>query len=131
MSERIATFIKELLLTLLLKACMEALGMEDGRIPDSAINASSFVGEGAHPRLVRLNSPSAWVAAHNDPKSWLQVDLGKDAMIKKIATQGKSGAHHWVKTYTLSSRANGETDWVTYTENEDVKVSPLFGIWFI
>ena len=128
MSERIATFIKELLLALLLKACMEALGMEDGRIPDSAINASSFVGEGSHPRLVRLNSPSAWVAAHNDPKSWLQVDLGKDAMIKKIATQGKSGAHHWVKTYTLSSRANGETDWVTYTENEDVKVSPLFGI---
>ena len=102
--------------------------MEDERIPDSAISASSFVSEGTHPRLVRLNSLSGWVAAHNDPKSWLQVDLGKDAVIKKIATQGKRGSYHWVKTYTLSSRANEETDWSTYKENEDVKASPLFGI---
>ena len=75
MSVRIASFIKELLLVLLLKACMEALGMEDGRIPDSAISASSFVNEDTHPRLVRLNSPSAWVAAYNELESWVQVDL--------------------------------------------------------
>ena len=105
--------------------------MEDERIPDSAISASSFVSEGTHPRLVRLNSRSAWVAAHGDTKSWLQVDLGKNAMIKKIATQGKRGAYQWVKTYTLSSRANGETDWLMYKENEDVKVSPLLRIRFI
>ena len=102
--------------------------MEDGRIPDSAISASSFVNEDIHPRLVRLNSPSAWVAAYNKLKSWVQVDLGRDAMIKKIATQGKRGSYLWVKTYTLSSRANEETDWLTYRENEDVKASPLFGI---
>ena len=102
--------------------------MEDERIPDSAISASSFVSEDAHPRLVRLNSRSAWVAAHGDTKSWLQVDLGKNTMIKKIATQGKRGAYHWVKTYTLSSRANGETDWLIYKENEDVKASPLLRI---
>ena len=45
--------------------------MEDGRIPDSAISASSFYSEGTH---------------SNDPQPWVQVDLGKDAMIKKIAT---------------------------------------------
>ena len=128
MSVIIASFITELLLALLLKACIEALGMEDGRIPDSAISASSFVNEDTHPRLVRLNSPSAWVAAYNELKSWVQVDLGRDAMIKKIATQGKRGSYLWVKTYTLSSRANEETDWLTYRENEDVKASPLFGI---
>ena len=128
MSVRIASFVKELLLVLLLKACMEALGMEDGRIPDSAISASSFVNEGTHPRLIRLNSPSGWVADHHDPQPWLQVDLRKDAVIKKIATQGKRGSFQWVKTYTLSSRANEETDWLTYRENEDVKASPLFGI---
>ena len=128
MSVIIASFITELLLALLLKACIEALGMEDGRIPDSAISASSFVNEDTHPRLVRLNSPSAWVAAYNELKSWVQVDLGRDAIIKKIATQGKHGSYHWVKTYTLSSRANEETDWLTYRENEDVKASPLFGI---
>ena len=113
MSVRTTTFIKDLLFALLLKACMEALGMEDGRIPDSAISASSFYSEGTH---------------SNDPQPWVQVDLGKDAMIKKIATQGRRGAYWWVRTYTLSSRANGETDWLTYKENEDVKASPFFGI---
>ena len=128
MSVRTATFIKELLFALLLKACMEALGMEDGRIPDSAISASSLFYWGSLPSLVRLNSPFAWVAANNDPQPWVQVDLGKDAMIKKIATKGRRGAYWWVRTYTLSSRANGETDWLTYKENEDVKASPFFVI---
>ena len=128
MSVRTATFIKELLFALLLKACMEALGMEDGRIPDSAISASSFLHGGSLPSMVRLNSTFSWIAADNDPQPWVQVDLGKDAMIKKIATQGRRGAYWWVRTYTLSSRANGETDWLTYKENEDVKASPFFGI---
>ena len=126
MSVRIATFIKELLFALLLKACMEALGMEDGRIPDSAISASSFLHGGSLPSMVRLNSTFSWIAADNDSQPWVQVDLGKDAMIKKIATQGRRGAYWWVRTYTLSSRANGENDWLTYKENEDVKASPFF-----
>ncbi|XP_022809819.1 retinoschisin-like [Stylophora pistillata] len=86
------------------------------------INASSFVKEGAEPSRVRLNSPSAWVADHSYPGPWLQIDLAKDAVVKKIATQGKRGAYHWVKTYTFLSRAEGETDWVTYKENDEVKV---------
>ena len=106
---------------------MEALGLEDKIIPDSSITASS----GAQPSLFRLNSPSAWVADHSDPEPWIQVDLGKDAVIKKIATQGKLGAYQWVRTYTLSSRANGDTDWMAYKENDDVKVSHLSGIWYI
>ena len=108
---------------------MEALGMEDGRIPDSAISASSFLHGGSLPSMVRLNSSFSWIAADNETKSWVQVDLGRDAVIKKIATQGRPGNHSlWVKTYTLSSRANGETDWLTYRENVDVKASHLFGI---
>ena len=103
--------------------------MEDRRIPDSAINASSFLHEGLRPSLVRLNSNYSWMAAHNDSKPWLQIDLGRDAVIKKIATQGRPGKYSmWVKTYTLSSRANEETDWLAYRENEDVKASPFFGI---
>ena len=108
---------------------MEALGMEDRRIPDSAINASSFLHGDLRPSLVRLNSRYSWMAAYNDTKPWLQIDLGRDAVIKKIATQGRPGNYSmWVKTYTLSSRANEETDWLAYRENEDVKASPFFGI---
>ena len=83
MSVIVASFITELLLALLLKACMEALGMKDGRIPDSAINASSFVRWVTHPRRVRLNSTSGWIVDYNDTKPWVQFDLGKDAVIKK------------------------------------------------
>ena len=103
--------------------------MENERIPDSAISASSFLHWGSRPSLVRLNSISSWIAADNETKSWVQVDLRRDAVIKKIATQGRPGNFSlWVKTYTLSSRANRETDWLTYKENEDVKASHLFGI---
>ena len=103
--------------------------MEDGRIPDSSINASSFLHRGLRPSLVRLNSNSSWMAAYNDTEPWLQIDLGRDVVIKKIATQGRLSNHSmWVKTYTLSSRANEETDWLAYRENEDVKASPFFGI---
>ena len=108
---------------------MQALGMEDRRIPDSSINASSSLHWGLHPSLVRLNSNDSWMAAYNDTKPWLQIDLGKDVVIKKIATQGRpNNRSMWVKTYTLSSRANEETDWLAYRENEDVKASPFFGI---
>ena len=103
--------------------------MEDRRIPDSSINASSFLHRGLRPSLVRLNSNYSWMAAYNDTKPWLQIDLGRDVVIRKIATQGRPGNHSmWVKTYTLSSRANEETDWLAYRENEDVKASPFFGI---
>ena len=103
--------------------------MEDRRIPDSSINASSFLHRGLLPSLVRLNSNDSWMAAYNDSKPWLQIDLGRDAVIKKIATQGRPGKYSmWVKTYKLSSRANEETDWLAYKENEDVKASPFFGI---
>ncbi|XP_022777974.1 lactadherin-like [Stylophora pistillata] len=102
--------------------CKEALGLEDGRIPDSAFSASSVERHDTSPPRVRLNSDTAWSARTDDNMPWVQVDLGKDAMIKKIATQGRRGSYKYTKTYTISSRADGETDFVMYREDNVVKV---------
>lgn len=105
------------------KVCIqEALGLEDGRIPDSAFTASSIENGYTPAHLVRLNSVKAWSASIHDNEPWVQVDLGRDAVIKKIATQGKNGAGQFTKTYVLSSRAEGEIDWVIYKENNVEKV---------
>ncbi|PFX12789.1 Coagulation factor V [Stylophora pistillata] len=104
------------------KACKEALGLENGRISDSAFSASSVERHDTSPSRVRLNSDTAWSARTDDNMPWVQVDLGKDAMIKKIATQGRRGSSLHTKTYTVSSRADGETDFVMYREDNVVKV---------
>ncbi|XP_022809820.1 contactin-associated protein-like 5 [Stylophora pistillata] len=97
------------------KVCIqEALGLED--------SASSVENGNTPAHLLRLNSAKAWSASTSDNEPWVQVDLGKDVVIKKIATQGKKGAYQYTTTYTLSSLANGKTDWVTYKENNAVKV---------
>jgi len=98
--------------------------MEDGKIPASAITASSSYFN-LKPNLARLNSPSAWVVGRQG-QHWLQVDLGRIMAVKMIASQGRPIASHsqWVTSYKISSRVDG-FDWVTYMENNAVKVSSL------
>ena len=98
--------------------------MENGKIPASAITASSSYNSNLGPNLARLNSPSAWAVGYQPSPHWLQVDLGRVMAVKKIATQGRPVASHrqWVTTYKISSSVDG-TDWVKYTEDNAVKVS--------
>ncbi|KAJ7370566.1 hypothetical protein OS493_031301 [Desmophyllum pertusum] len=107
------------------KECGGALGLENGKIPDAAITASSSFNFALAPNRVRLNSPSAWSIA-NSPRGphWLQVDLGRIMAIKKVATQGRRIDSHrqWVKSYKVSSREDGG-NWAVYMENNAVKVS--------
>ncbi|KAL9978372.1 hypothetical protein ACROYT_G015875 [Oculina patagonica] len=108
------------------KACDKALGLENGKIPDAAITASSYFTHNSQlsPKFVRLNSPSAWSIADDHPgPHWLQVDLGRAVAIKGVATQGRRIDNHaqWVTSYTVSSSLNG-SDWVMYTEDNVEKV---------
>ena len=73
-----------------------ALGMENNDIPNSAITASSTHGTSQHePWRARLNnvvtgsSTGSWSAASNNEDQWLQIDLGKEMVVTKIATQGR------------------------------------------
>ena len=49
---------------------------------------------------------------------YFQVDFGKIANVKSIATQGRNSAYHfqWVKSYQLSYSKNGNT-WLQYRED--------------
>ena len=99
--------------------------MENGKIPSSAITASTYYSASYSPNLGRLNSPSAWAIANPaSPPHWLQVDLGGIMAVKMVATQGCRLVQAWVASYFISSSVDG-IEWVNYMENNTVKVSQL------
>ncbi|XP_031566310.1 venom prothrombin activator oscutarin-C non-catalytic subunit-like isoform X1 [Actinia tenebrosa] len=108
--------------------CSLPLGMEDGRIPDSAITASSEAAVGTRASRSRLNTVSigasgygAWVATKNDNKQWLQIDLGDLAEVTRVATQGRQDADQWTKLYSLSYSVDN-VHWVEYKANSYKKI---------
>ena len=99
--------------------------MENGKIPASAITASSSYNSEVGPNFARLNSPSAWAIGHTASRPhWLQVDLGGNVAVKMVATQGRWLVNQWVTSYFISSSVDG-IEWVKYMENNAVKVSQL------
>lgn len=89
------------------------LGVEDRRIPDSALSSSSRW-DGYHgPHQCRLNTQrrgryrGAWSARANNRHQWLQIDVGCQAVVYGIATQGRQDLGQWVKTYRVMSSRDG------------------------
>ena len=101
-----------MLFTLLLPAvCDTPLGMEDGRILDSQITASSELTENdlflgaTNARLnhsVGYNGTSgSWSAAASNATQWIQVDLGVSKMVSGIVLQGREENNQWVTKYKV------------------------------
>ncbi|XP_031574335.1 uncharacterized protein LOC116308106 [Actinia tenebrosa] len=67
--------------------CDTPLGMENNRIDDSQVTASTFHEE-FPPHEARLNGPSAWCAGDLSGEVYLQVDLQRLSLITAVATQG-------------------------------------------
>ena len=96
------------------------LGMEDGRISDSQITASSFYG-GDRSRHGRLNRPigvdgsyGGWCPSLEFNISWIQVDIGVSTLVAGVIMQGR-GYHYtqyWVSKYKVQYGNDGET-WKT------------------
>lgn len=74
--------------------------MQNGKIPDTQITASSFC-EDLPPEQGRLHNASCWKAAENDQKPWLQVDLAAEKNVSAIASQGRKNAKEWVTSYIV------------------------------
>lgn len=93
--------------------CQSELGMKNGKIPNSAITASSSLNQYYGPERARLDTvksgsyAGAWIPKKQDPGQWIQVDLGKITKITRIAHQGRQDASQWVKSYSLSYSAEG------------------------
>ncbi|KAL9982723.1 hypothetical protein ACROYT_G004806 [Oculina patagonica] len=94
--------------------CMESLGMETGKIPDSDITASSHYNIYSLPKFSRLNlvavsshTYGCWASKASDLNQWLQVKFGQRVEIKRVATQGRHNVDQWVKSYTLNYSSDG------------------------
>ncbi|XP_031573510.1 lactadherin-like [Actinia tenebrosa] len=113
-------------------ACESPLGMEDGRIQNSQITASSYFDKRFYPWLARLNLEAtlehqgSWTAGQKMVGEYIQIDLGRMYKLTKVATQGRVPADwhtQWVTKYSLAYRADDPT-WTDYKENDIIKVFP-------
>ena len=93
--------------------CDSPLGLQNNRIKNAAITASSRWDANHSPWLARLHRPrrgrfiGAWSSRHNNHNQWLQVDLGRSMKVTGIATQGRYDADQWVTAYYLYYSADG------------------------
>ena len=110
-----------------LPQCMEALGMQNHQIPDSAITDSSSSNEISFaPYTGRLHFLSAgsgkygsWTAGAHNEFQWFQIDLGSWTKISAVATQGRQDADKYVETYTLSF-SHDEIFWETVKNEQGI-----------
>ena len=88
--------------------CSEAIGMQTGRIPDSAVTASTEYStaykaiNGRLHFLYRSGRIGAWEAKTNDVFQFLQVSFGDWTKVTRVAIQGRQDANQWVKTFSIS-----------------------------
>ncbi|CAH3038827.1 unnamed protein product [Porites evermanni] len=110
--------------------CMEALGMQSGDIPDSAITASSSANAFSHaPSVGRLHFLSAgsgrygsWAAGANNAQQWFQVDFGSWTKVTAIRTQGRQDSSQWVKTFSISYSYDSVFHKTVYNEHGSKKI---------
>ena len=121
------TPITLLSLFLSLEPCKHVLGMQNRRIPNSAITASSMWDVNHGPHLGRLHFTArgsyqgGWSARHNNRYQWFQVDFRRPTKITNVATQGRHNAAQWVTQYRLSYSQDGLT-WALYKLRDGIKV---------
>lgn len=104
-----------------------SLGIEDCRISDRALSASTIFSDKHAAKLGRLNlapasgNAAGWCSKTKDVNQWLQIDLGSPTTITKVATQGRQDNSEWVTSYSLSYNLAGSY-WVQYNESGKKKV---------
>ena len=109
---------------------IQSLGMENREIPNEAVKASSSWGLQHEPWQARLNnirrsgSTGSWSTRPNAIGQYLQIDLGKERVVNKIATQGRPSADQWVTSYKLLFSSDG-ANWNKYLNDGVVKVNAV------
>uniref|UniRef100_I3K889 receptor protein-tyrosine kinase n=1 Tax=Oreochromis niloticus TaxID=8128 RepID=I3K889_ORENI len=95
--------------------CRYPLGMEDGRIKDDALKASSQWHETTGPQYARLNREEghgAWCpAAQPSVSQYLEVDLGRLTFLTVIGTQGRyirNSGNEFAREYRVNYSRDGK-----------------------
>ena len=89
------------------------LGLQNGRVPNRAIKASSEWNRYHAAWLARLKRPrrgryaGAWCAKRNNRQQWLQVNFRGAKKVVAVATQGRHDYNQWVTLYYLSFSVDG------------------------
>ena len=113
---------------LLVTDCAAPLGMENGTIQDSEINASSAYNVNFGPQKARLHMKekkgdggyrAGWRPKTDDKRQWIEINLKKVMKITKIATQGGyDNGYTWVKSFSLSYRVGDQGDFHDYQNSK-------------
>ena len=97
--------------------------MKSGKIPNSAITATSSYSDSYLPQYARLdntlpsNVHAAWFPKSHDDGQFIQVDLGEITKITRIATQGRYKVGHYTKNYYVTYSVEGGP-YLAYKENQ-------------
>lgn len=106
------------------------LGLEDGRVPDAVMTASSYNNIYDAPWNARLNRRrysrfgGGWSPRRNDKIRFLQIDFQAMTKATRVATQGMHNANYWVTKYYIKYGKN-KGRLVPYREGRSTKVRLL------
>jgi hypothetical protein len=101
--------------------------LEDGRITDTQITASSEWRDDHGATNARLNRPEqsgttgAWSAETNNANQWIQADLGGVKSIGGVLIQGRNNYAQWVTKFKVQYSADN-ANW-DYVQNGRVSFS--------
>lgn len=105
--------------------CVMPLGVEDKRVQNGQLSASSYYNHYLSPWHGRLNHRWSWSARRRIHGQWLQVNFGELTKVKGVATQGRQDANQWVKRYVIMYSIGGMR-FNSYKERRRVRVSRRF-----
>ena len=103
------------------------LGIQNGKIPNNAITASSYYNRYYVPLRGRFKQPKqgpyagAWAAKVNNGQQWLQVRFKRPKKVVAVAIQGRQDFNQWVTLFYLSSSVDG-VYFAKYVKNGATKV---------
>ena len=103
------------------------LGLQNGKIPNRAITASSSYNRYLAPWLARLKRAKqgrylgGWAAKVNNRQQWLQVRFKRAKKVVAVAIQGRQDFNQWVKLFSLSYSVDG-VYFAKYKKNGRTKV---------
>ena len=110
--------------------CNKPLGLQNRRLPNSRISASSEWNHFHAARLGRLGQVKhgrfvgAWCARHNNHLQWFKCDFGRPMKITQVATQGRQDTNQWVTSFYLSS-SQDNVHWEVYKFRSAYKVTMI------
>ncbi|XP_072032975.1 uncharacterized protein [Amphiura filiformis] len=103
----------------------EPLGIEDGRINDNHITASTEWASNHGARYGRLNRPAqsgttgGWSAGYNNANQWIQANLGDSMLVTGVKIQGRADYPQWVTQFKVQYSNDGSSwKFVQQTNNQ-------------